>query len=545
MCYNFVNVTHFCNRARGENYNKDCTILRRHIALLLLPLFILFFVVACARRGGEPTSIPEGTYPIDPLFQPLYGRLGGDQVLGPGISPIFENGGILYQYVDRGLLMYDAKLPRDQRFRLAPLGYDLGVYELPDGETQDDGGYSIDGYAIFDTFVPLYESLGGKEVVGKPLTQVHKNIEKNRYEQYFENLGFYWIEGDTPNAVGLLSYGAWKCDHYCRHAPPENSYIQMPSQTTSVFINKAAQLGLDYTGYARTETYLDQGGQLEQIYDNIVMAVKLDSPDQVFLLPIAEILGLSSAVLLPPPPDTDMYFYPVKDGLGYNVPAYFMEYIQAHEGIEFNGAPVTQLSQISEQSSRQCFRNICLDASMMQNGSYDVQPVPLGLKYRDAFYEVKATEIVDNQPMDIAIQIWEEYPLVSPDQEQVIGVLIYGDNLPLSGVEPELELSIVDHISEYKLPPSGEDGKTEMRIEPLHVRNGTLIPYKVCVTTASAQKFCVLDSFLVWITDTVGAALTPPEYTQYLPFIVKNADIYFSALLDSFVTYLPMINNSE
>lgn len=441
--------------------------------------------------------------------------------------------------------MYDAKLPREKRFRLAPLGYDLGMYELPDGETPDREGTFVDGYQVFDPFVQLFERLGGKEVVGKPLTQVHENVEKNRYEQYFENLGFYWMEGDPPESVGLLSYGAWKCDHYCRHKPPENSYIQMPSQTMSEFLNKAAQLGLDYTGYARTETFLNQDGQIEQIYDNIVLAVRMDDPTQVFLLPIAEMLGLSSSVLMNPSPDTTMYFYPVQDGMGYNVPPYFMDYLQGHGGIEFNGPPITQLALIEEGVSRQCFRNICLDASLNLEGIYDVKPVPLGLRYRDAFYQVTAPERVDSQPMDIAIQIWEEYPLVSPNQEQVIGVLIYGNNQPLAGVEPELELSILDRISEYTLPPSGVDGRTGMRIEPLNVRNGTLIPYKVCVTTANSQKFCVLDSFLVWITETVGTPLTPPEYSQYLPFVVKNADIYFPALLDAFVTYLPMINNSE
>jgi hypothetical protein len=48
----------------------------------------------------------------------------------------------------------------------------------------------VDGYQVYDKFSGLDQELGGIEAVGKPLTGVHKNLEKNRYEQFFENLGF-------------------------------------------------------------------------------------------------------------------------------------------------------------------------------------------------------------------------------------------------------------------------------------------------------------------------------------------------------------------
>ena len=48
--------------------------------------------------------------------------------------------------------------------------------------------------------------------VGKPPTELHYNPETQRYEQYFENLGMYWLESEGPEHVRLLNYGAWKCD---------------------------------------------------------------------------------------------------------------------------------------------------------------------------------------------------------------------------------------------------------------------------------------------------------------------------------------------
>ena len=520
--------------------------LRRSYTVKLL-FFLVFLLASCTRAGGEPASLPEGTYPIDPLFRGLYENYGGMPRLGPAISPVFESDGVIYQYVDRALMMYNPDVPRDQRLHLAPLGRDLGVYELPAEPHSSSGGLVVEGYPVYDKFAALFQELGGLAAVGKPLTAVHKNIDKNRYEQFFENLGFYWVESDPPEAVGLLSYGAWKCDAYCRHAPPDNSRLVMPTKTAVPFLKEVARLGLDFTGYARTEPYLAPDGSLQQIFDNLVMVVNPQSPDTVHLLPLPEKLGLIGDTLQPPAIDTTLYFYPVQGGLGYNIPPYFIDYIQKHGGMELVGAPVSQLSQQDSQTFRQCFRNICLEAQVVGSGEASVAPVHLGLKYRDLFYRQETATVDESQPIDLAIQVWEDLPMVSPNQEQIIGVVVYGNNLPLIGSQPELSLTLPDGSPRaYVMPPTDDHGESKINIEPLDVANGTLIPYKVCVSAQEEQKFCVLESYLVWITDYVTVTpLAPVQYTSYIPFVIKHIEFYVPVLLESFMTYLPFVSQGR
>ena len=76
----------------------------RHSYTFKLFFFLVFLLASCTRAGGEPSPLPEGTYPVDPLFRDLYESYGGISRLGPAISPVFENDGVIYQYVDRALM---------------------------------------------------------------------------------------------------------------------------------------------------------------------------------------------------------------------------------------------------------------------------------------------------------------------------------------------------------------------------------------------------------------------------------------------------------
>ncbi len=66
-----------------------------------------------------------------------------------------------------------------------------------------------------------------------------------------------------------------------------------------------------------------------------------------------------------------------------------------------------------------------------KSGEISVAPVNLGLRYRDLFYRPETAAIDESQPINLAIQVWEDLPMVSPGQEQVIGVVVYGNNLPV------------------------------------------------------------------------------------------------------------------
>ncbi len=509
------------------------------IFILVSTILLLTLSTACGSVNNQNQNLIEGTYPVDPLFRKFYGQVGGRETIGPAITPIFEKDSIFYQYTIGALMMYDPQNSPDQPYRLAPLGLDLGIYEAPIPKPDQINGMYIDGHVINERFLPLYERMGGGSVVGKPLTEVYKNENKNRWEQYFENVGFYWIEGDSTGSVYLLAYGDWKCDRYCRASAPENSSIQLPALYAEPFVKAVSRLGLGFTGLALTPPYLAPEGQLEQVYENVVLVIHPSQPEIVRLLAIPERIGIERDILMPSLRNPDMYFYPFESELGYNIPAVFMDYIQAHGGIDFVGKPFTQMMQLDDGTLQQCFVNLCLQGQQGLNGAIMVSPLSLGEKYRDIFYDDQSIVYDDEASLDLTIQIWEGFPMVSPDQKQEIGVVIYGNGRPVSGLEPVLELSLPRGVHEsLVLPPTDEAGETHIILEPLNADNGTLIPYKVCVSTLNEQMFCVMDSYLIWEADyiTVNPEI-PDGYLSYLPFVLKNYKVYIPAV---FKIYLPL-----
>jgi hypothetical protein len=137
--------------------------------------------------------------------------------------------------------------------------------------------------------------------------------------------------------------------------------------------------------------------------------------------------------------------------------------------------------------------------------------------------------------------------MVSADQEQEIGVAVLSDNMPYSGAQPILEVSLPDGSSNhYELPPTDQKGETYISLPPIEAQNGTLIPYKVCLDTVGGQKFCIMDSYLIWQADYISITPTPPtKHTSYLPFVVKNIRVYIPAMMNEVKTYLPFVGNND
>ena len=89
--------------------------------------------------------------------------------------------------------------------------------------------------------------------------------------------------------------------------------------------------------------------------------------------------------------------------------------------------------------------------------------------------------------------------MVASDQNQEIGVSVYTNNIPQSGVEPDIVVTLPDGTTRtYYMYPTGEDGQTRLVLEPIAAQSGTLIPYEVCIFFPGGQKLCVKDSFLIW-----------------------------------------------
>jgi hypothetical protein len=437
--------------------------------------------------------------------------------------------------------VYDRAAHEVERVSFSPLGRDMPIFELPSGEAPKPGERYQNGYPIFDKFVPLFDKLGGAAVTGKPLTGVYKNTTRDRYEQYFENLGFFWLEGDRDNAVHLLAYGAWNCGIHCPNQPPGPGIIKLPHSNVLFFVRKAAELGLDFTGEALSAPF-NQAGQIRQVYQNIVFTADQRDQSDVKLLALPEAVGMDREEPRPPSPAPDMEFYSVQENLGYNVPKSFTEYIQLHGGFGFVGEPINHVYRPDDQTMQQCFVSLCLEGKIDEKEGVTVSVMPLGQEF---IYPENPTQVPTW--VDLAIQVGETHPMISPDLEQEIWAVVFSAGVPVPNIEPELTMTMPDGTEQiYRMAATDENGETRQIIPPIEAENGTLVPYVICVHVENQQRFCVGSSYVVWPVPTIQITPTlPPGTTSYLPFLFKNASLYVPAFLDRFITYLPFLSKDH
>ena len=474
-------------------------------------------------------GLPQGYDGVDPMFREDYEMLGGAEILGLAISPPFEMNNVHYQYTAAALLKRDANTGQNNVFHLAALGLDMGIAEPPIPEPPDPDGRYVDGHVIQSAFLPLYDRLQGERYVGKPLTEARNNREKQRTEQYFENLGMYWLESEGPEQVRLLHYGAWKCDAICRSPEDDDAGVKLPHPTDKVFWEAVGRLGADFTGVAITEAYKTPDGYTEQVFENVVLVSDPENPNHVFLRPIVEALGYKVDPLTVPSGKEGYEFYAVKDGLGYNIPKVFADYLARHGGMDASGPPITEVYRDNHLIERQCFTNLCLELLQKSAGGPLVRPAQLGYLYRMlSLSPVKPKQEnaappspeseaggAESQPSpnpeateasfsgitgrELTMRVWESYAMLAPDQNQEIGVSISENNAPMSNMEPILTLTFPDgREKSYIMLPSGEDGVSTMTIGPIDQPNGSLISYLVCIFDLTYERYCVKDSFMIW-----------------------------------------------
>ena len=496
--------------------------------LFFLAILVLSTLIAsCAGSPMVVNPILPNPYDVDPVFREFYDMLGGEDVLGPAISPLFEVNDARYQYTAAGLMVHDPQTTQGQAYYLAALGLDMDIAE-PAVPAPDDGQVRyMDGHVIGEFFVPLFDRLGGKRVAGKPLTEMHYDPEKGRYEQYFENLGMYWLESSPPDQVDLLAYGAWKCNSSCLSYPSGIDSVVIPHRIDKVFEDAVARWGIDFTGRAITEARQTPDGFTEQVFENVVLLVEAGGSGRAFLRPITKDSGY------PPDPPSDetnvegQNFIAVQGDKGYNVPQLFLDYLARHGSLEVSGMPVSEFKQVREGLSRQCFTNLCLEMYPGLDGGSRVRPAPLGYTYKMLPIQaldqpgdepIETPEEVaqlrsDDQPQpqatemswptsatrELSMKVWESYPMVAPNQSQEIGVSILENNTPVRNLEPYLSVTYPDGREKtYYMFPTGDDGVSRVSLEAINAPNGTLIPYQACIIDLNNEKYCVKDSFMIW-----------------------------------------------
>ena len=502
---------------------------------MIISRFVLFVLLcslilsACSGENGGASAIPGGSVveqPVDPIFQDFYRQLGGVELLGPVISPLFLANQVRYQYTLNVLLAFDPELPDGRRYYLAPLGLDMGIQQPPEPLLSDPALRYIDGHVLAPDFIPLYERLGAR-LVGSPLTAARYNPEKQRYEQYFTNIGIYRLDDEPRDSLRLMAYGDWKCSENCPGDAALEAGIHLPPPIAPAFIETVNRLGPPFTGLPLAEVYTAADGQVEQPFENMVLAFRSDQPGRVFLRPVSLQLGIPTEVPGFQHLQDGTTFVAVSADRGFNVANIFTDYLAQHGGLDISGAPLGEAVLLREGVLRQCFVNLCLEEHRNERYPFRVRASALGYSYRRLPAAQASTPTTPpnlsltptavsvpgvllptatSQPAPsalpqggLALQAWERHAVLAPGLQQEITVKVFRDNRPVANIEPDLILFLPDGTRKvYYMYPTGDDGRSVFLIDLLDFPPGSSIPYQVCAYDQSSQATCVERSFLLF-----------------------------------------------
>lgn len=477
-----------------------------YAGIFILSVLITGTIAGCTSGSEQPASVTPTVslvYQIDPTFREMYNRFGGAKIFGEPISQMVEQVGNKFQFTASALWVLDPQAPDGSKYRLAPLGTSIispDRIDPPQPPPAEPDPYYVNGQYIYQPFRALYDNLGGESLVGRPLTGVRYDALNDRYEQYFENLGFY-IGAQEGSQPALLHYGAWVCNSQCRSPKQVNGAIQHVPEIKPPFDKVVAQLGRDLTGEPLAMAAPGSDGRLEQIFANLVLVADANeplNPDLVSIRPIAEMLSILPAPLVIPSSQLDSYFFEINAGMGYNIPQPFKGFIDQHGGFGVTGDPINELFPLNERVSRQCFRNMCLDMDPSAPQHLQIRPAPLGVDYLKATVRLSSQPTAETQAFQqLTVQVWESQEQVASDQEQEIWASVSENGQPLANVQPLLFLNLPDGSRvNYTMPVTGGDGRTSLKIPPIAAANGMLIPYELCVPQGE-QMFCARQEYLI------------------------------------------------
>lgn len=477
-----------------------------YAGLWIFSLLLTTTIIGCVPKPEIPeqaTPTVSSVYQIAPTFREMYNRFGGAKVFGEPISQMVEQLGNKYQFTAAALWVLDNQAPDGSKYRLAPLGTSIispDRIDPPQPPPAEPDPYYVNGQYIYQPFRALYDRLGGEAYVGRPLTGVRYDPLNDRYEQYFENLGFY-ISAQEGAEAALLHYGAWVCNNQCRSPKQVNGALQHIPEIKPPFDAVVKRLGRDLTGEPLAMAAHGTDGRLEQVFTNLVLVADANdprNPSLVSIRPVAEMLNILPAPLVAPSNQPDSYFFEINAGMGHNIPIVFKGFIDQHGGFGVSGEPVTELFQLNERVSRQCYRNLCMDMDPTAPQHLQVRPAPLGVDYLKANLQASSQPTAESQTFQqLTVQVWESQEQVASNQEQEIWASISENGQPLANVQPLLVLNLPDgsRVS-YDMPATGGDGRTSLKIPPIAAANGVLIPYELCVPQGE-QMFCARQEYLI------------------------------------------------
>lgn len=476
----------------------------RGTILLTISIAVCLALSACGNAASDSNS--GTTYAVSPSFREFYETLGGEDVLGPAISQSLSVQSYDCQYTVNVLMCLNPMVADSSRFNLYPLGNSMNVREDPAQTEAQTGSQIINGYTIDDGFMAYYQKLSGERFTGKPITQVHINYSQKRYEQFFENVGFYRKFGDTSGTVHLLAYGAFSCNTECDYTPSVDSIILNAAKASSdqPMLAGLAKMGdTSVLGAPLTEPYIATDGMEEQVYQNAVVYAPTGNLSNASLRPLTTLLNIPKTDLVKQQYGTaeNMVFYPLKGSLGLHVPIPFDRFIAAHGGLDYSGNPIDEVFQYDGNIYRQCYEKYCLD---FDSTAQTVSMAPLGQLY---YQQIGGSNTPAPQPLVISpdtvtLQVSEQYKEVSAQNPQKIDILVIrkDNQQPVTNIEAVLSITLPDgSLYTADLPQTGMDGRASIIVPSMkNITNGTILVYQVCLKGTTDTPVCISDSYLIW-----------------------------------------------
>ncbi len=280
-------------------------------------------------------------------------------------------------------------------------------------------------------------------------------------------------------------------------ALPKASYIPQDSATAQLFLRDSEQLGYGFTGAPLSAPTLGADGNYEMVFENVILFIDPVSEGQIRLRPLPALLGIDTAATGPEVKADWLAFFPIQDGLGFNVPNTFVTYIGNHGGVVYSGAPISEYTALADGGYSQCYTNLCLEYHPTAPRILQTRPHPLGTEYLALGENVSTSG--SNSSKALQINAWEDAPLIPSGESQGINIEATQENMPISGMQVSLVVTQPNGITKtYNLPPTGSDGRTHIDLDPINGPNGAIVQYKVCVLGDVSPQICFSRSFTIW-----------------------------------------------
>lgn len=474
-------------------------------------------LAGCVQTQLPAQPVAQQPFPPAPEMETFYRKAGGEDVLGALISPRLEEGNYVYQYTVNALLFTESRIDGNPEVRFAPIGLDLNLSPSQLLAKEGKSQFENESFAVYQEFIPLYDRLGGERRIGAPLSGLRYNPHQKRYEQFFEGVGMYRTESDPSGKVKLLAYGVWKCGNACLYPVFPQAEVIAPMPIDPQVFPLVERLGLDFTGFAITPPIKDPQGRLIVIFENAVIEIRPESEGGVSLLSLPQKLGILPQGMVDNEDDETKTFLSLDGDKGHHILRSFMNYIDAHGGLDLIGLPIGEPLEWEKGSIRQCFEKVCLIEDRQIEGPYRIRPSPLGFEYAYLYFDSVSGGRLSLTPLplqplatetstaneelypEVTLEIIETKPFVDTQTSQEIGVVVRFGGQAAVEIVPILYLSFPDGESyEFEMPPTNEQGKSFLVIPPTQAPNGTLVAYRICITTPGGVQMCAREDYLIW-----------------------------------------------